>query len=631
MAELRFANILFENNPRALSYPGMYCKSTQPYFQDLKTGEWQLYGAGTYDFSTYFNSLSVMKLRRYTIAKSFRLHLETKGAAFTFLQTRGRALSKNPEILAKTQQTIPASDDWQSTDIDLLDDPDTVITGFLLKTTGIVAIRNSYYSVVYEGNLRPVELALASTTFKKEPYITANINLLKKEIFAKNDDFAHHFHMYVIDNGRTLDVKALGDKNVTVIPNDNVGGSGGFTRGMLAAMDQKPQATYVLLMDDDVSVSPESFRRTYNLLRLVNDEYKEAFISGAMLSYTIGEDQSEDIGWMTLRGTFAPTKPPIRVTQYEDLIYNETFKPLPMMRGQRYAAWWYCVIPISQIRKNGLPLPFFVRCDDAEYGIRCQPKFISMNGLCVWHMPFQVRYNAAVERYQTTRNTMVAQAVTGMAPRSDFMRELKNNIRLEVKKFNYRDANLTLDAFEDYLRGPEWFSKPGVATQRFLAANRHKEKFYSFDEVLEQAKKYPELKNFTFEGIDRQLIDADTPRSVGTRLSDFITDNGQRFIHTKGSGYKVIPNVGWAYPAGVLHGTRIFVVVDWYNRKAAIRVKNVKKYAQVIRRYRRDLRWYRAHGADLKRRYAAARPLLTSESYWRKYLKMDAKPAGENA
>lgn len=629
MPESRFANILFETNPRALAYPGMYYKTTRPVFHDDDKDEWLLYGAGTYDFSTYFNSLSVMKLRRYTIAKGFKLHLETKGAAFTFWQTRGVALSKEAEKLENTQHHIPASDDWQSLDIDLADDVDTILIGFILQTDGIVAIRNSYYSVVYDGEPRHVELAIASTTFKKETYITSNINLIKKSIVAAGDDFAHHFHMYVIDNGRTLDAKALSDDAVTVIPNDNVGGAGGFTRGMLAAMDQKPRATHVLLMDDDVAVSQESIRRTYNLLRFVNDEYKDAFISGAMLSFTIAEDQSEDVGWMTLRGTFAPTKPPLRITKYEDLVYNETFVPLKEMRGQRYAAWWYCVIPITQIEKNGLPLPFFVRCDDAEYGIRCQPKFMSMNGLCVWHMPFQVRYNAAVERYQTTRNTMVAQAVTGMAPRSDFLKELHNNIRLELKKFNYADAALTLDAFEDYLRGPEWFSQPGIAMKRFLDANKHKEKFYSFDEVLEQAKKYPELKDFTFENIDRQLIDGDKPRSFGARVEDLITDNGQRLLHTAGRGYRVIPNVGWAYPAGIIRGTHLLVVVDWYNRKAAIRVKNIAKYQEIVKRYHRDLAWYRRHGEELHQRYAASRAQLTSEAYWRHYLKME--PSRENA
>lgn len=70
-----------------------------------------------------------------------------------------------------------------------------------------------------------------------------------------------------------------------VIPNDNVGGAGGFTRGMITAMEQNPKATNILLMDDDVAVSPESIKRTYNLLRILKPEHREDMISGAMLNY----------------------------------------------------------------------------------------------------------------------------------------------------------------------------------------------------------------------------------------------------------------------------------------------------------------------------------------------------------
>ncbi|MGJ4765223.1 hypothetical protein ACRYA1_11905, partial [Bifidobacterium longum LL6991] len=78
-----------------------------------------------------------------------------------------------------------------------------------------------------------------------------------------------------------------------------VGGVGGFTRGRIEAMEQKVPATNILLMDDVVAVSPESIKRTYNLLRLLKPEYTKAMISGAMLNYEIGEHQWEDKGYMT--------------------------------------------------------------------------------------------------------------------------------------------------------------------------------------------------------------------------------------------------------------------------------------------------------------------------------------------
>ena len=46
-----------------------------------KDGSFLLTEKGEYDFTTYFNSLSVHKLKMYTRATSFQLHIETMGDA----------------------------------------------------------------------------------------------------------------------------------------------------------------------------------------------------------------------------------------------------------------------------------------------------------------------------------------------------------------------------------------------------------------------------------------------------------------------------------------------------------------------------------------------------------------------
>lgn len=620
---MKFANILLETNPRSVAYPALYCRFNQPVVFDKLIHEWKMYDAGTFDFSTYFNSLSVMKLKRYTRATGFTLHLELKGAACEVLQTMGDAFAHDPIPVEGASKKLEASTNWQTVDLPLTVTDDMVIVGFIIKTEGTVSIRNSYYELDVDGELNDVELVLSTTTFKKEAFIERNIDLVKNQIIGSNDSIADHFHMYVMDNGRTLDAEKLSGDRIQVIPNDNVGGAGGFTRGMITAMEQNPKATNILLMDDDVAVSPESIKRTYNLLRILKPEHREDMISGAMLNYEIGEDQWEDIGNMTQQGTFAGCKPPLRLTLFEDLIYNEMYTPTKWQRNNMYAAWWYCCIPISVIEKNGLPLPVFVRCDDAEYGIRCKTGFITMNSLCVWHMSFFERYNAAVERYQTTRNTMIAQATCGMAPGADFMRELHNNIRLELKKFGYANAELCLDAFEDFLKGPSFIKKPGQAEQSFMAANRNKEQLVDFATLQAQANQDPELAGFDIKEIDRQLIEGDKPRSLPERLEDLITDNNQRYIKKDGTGYAVIPLQGWLYPAGAIRGKHKLVVLDWYNRKGTIRAKDVKRYQQIKKRYARDLKYYKANIERIRKEYAEARSELTSLEYWKNYLKME--------
>ena len=623
MTSMKFANVLLETNPRSVAYPALYCRSDHPVIFNETQGEWEMHGAGTFDFSTYFNSLSVRKLKQFTKAKSFTLHLELKGAACEVQQTMGDAFAHDPIEVEGVHRGLSASRQWQSVDMPLTITDDMVIVGFIIKTEGSVDIRNSYYELEIDGDLNDVELVLSTTTFKKEAFIERNIGLVKEQIVESADPIAKHFHMYVMDNGRTLDAEKLTSDRITVIPNDNVGGAGGFTRGMITAMEQDPKATNILLMDDDVAVSPESIKRTYNLLRILKEEHREDMVSGAMLNYEVGEDQWEDIGNMTPQGTFAGCKPGMRLTLFEDLIYNEMFTPTKWQRNNMYAAWWYCCIPISVIEKNGLPLPVFVRCDDAEYGIRCKTGFITMNSLCVWHMSFFERYNAAVERYQTTRNTMIAQATCGMAPDADFMKELHNNIRLELKKFGYANAELCLDAFEDFLKGPEFIKKPGQSEQSFMAANRNKEQLVDFETLQSRADQDPELAGFSIKNVDRQLIDGDKSRSLAERLEDLITDNNQRYIKKDGAGYAVIPLQGWLYPAGAIRGKHKLVVLDWYNRKGTIRTKDVQRYQKIKKRYMRDLKYYKANINRLRKEYAAARVELTSVEYWKNYLKMD--------
>lgn len=623
MTRVKFANILLERNDRSIQYPSLFCKSTSYVSNNNSEQAWELTDRGLFDFTTYFNSLSVMKLKRYTMSERFFLHLELKGAACQVGLTFADALASHPSNLGEPVSVNP-SESYKLIDLEIKPNDETVLTGFYIKTEGSVFIKNSYYEIEIGQSPNDIELALATTTFKKESYIINNINVIKENILNSSDDISSHFSMHIIDNGRTLDIEKLQCPHITISPNQNVGGAGGFTRGMIESMEQTPKATHILLMDDDVSVSPESIKRTYNLLRLLKNEYRDAFISGAMLNYDISDEQWEDTGYMTPQGTFSPVKPALRLTKFEDIVFNELFHLPRSIRelNQQYAAWWYCCIPITTIERNGLPLPVFVRCDDAEYGVRCKPEYISMNGICIWHESFHNRYNAAVERYQTTRNTLIAKATTGFAPNSDFLAELHNNVRLELKKYGYSNAKLVLDAFEDFMKGPDFISTPGIAEQTFLAANKNKEKLYPLSEVEQQAHELG-LTDFSISNINRQLIDGDKPRSLASRLYDYATNNGQRIIVNNGQGYAVIPNTGWNYPAGAIHGKRYLIVIDWYNRVGAVREKDPHQYKEIIKRYRKDMKRYNKEISDLTKAYAAQRSRLTSLEFWKHYLGMN--------
>ncbi len=621
MQTMRIANVLLEDSPRLVSYPSLYCRSTSPVFFDQGENAWRLHGSGSFDFTTYFNSVSIAKWRRYTNIGTLFLHLEIKGASCSLTPTHADAFSRDASQRSELAVEKPADDAWHAFDLEIPSDDTDVLVGFLIESEGSVLFREGYYyTEIEESILNEIELSLATTTFKKESYILANIGLLKKEIIDSDEPISEHIRVHVIDNGSTLDAAALSDERVTVHPNNNVGGSGGFAYGMIVSLEQDVPATHVLLMDDDVAVSPESIKRTYTLLQLLKKEYHDSFISGAMLNYEIDEDFWEDTGFMSKEGRFSPVKPPARVTLLQDLVCSEAFQPAEEWVDQMYAAWWYCCIPASIIRREGLPLPFFVRCDDAEYGIRCKPNFITMNGICIWHLSFHARYSAAVERYQTTRNTLISQATTGMAPKSDFLRELHNNIQLELKKFNYDDAELLLDGFEDFMKGPDFIAEPGKVEECFLRSIKKAEKLYSFAELQKQLDE--------IEGVDLDLsaltvdeINRDFPRTRWQAFVDFVTFNGQRTPFAgNAQGVAVIPSAGWIFPPGKIRKKNVIVVIDRYNRKGAVRYRDRARFRSILNRYNKDLVYYKVHRGAIERQYRAARERLTSFEFWKEYL-----------
>ena len=627
MPTIRFANILLEENPRALECPGLYVHATGR-FQPLDIADnnpahsvWSFAAHSSFNFMTYFNALSVGKLREYASAQKFTLTVTHKGGQAHLQPIIASVYSHTPQPQG-APVLLPASQDWHSVDIELPCNADTVLASFVLTTEDEpVELTHSYYSVSVEQQLRDVNLVLSTTTFKKESYVRDNIAKVEAQLCQPGDELADHFHMYVIDNGRTLPVDELSDEHVTIRPNKNVGGAGGFARGMIEAMEQEKPATHIILMDDDVSIAPESIRRTYNLLRIVNDEYKEALISGSMLNFIVPNLSMEDTGWVTPQGPFAPLKPQLDANNLDDLIYNETFEvPKDIQRRQRYAGWWYCCIPISVIQRVGLPLPFFIRSDDTEYGTRTMVPLMSMNGIGIWHMPFYIRYSAAVERYQTIRNTLTAQFTTGFAPDSNFIYQVHNFVRLELKKFGYANARLVLDAFEDFLKGPEFYSAKGMAEKTFLAANKNQEKLVDYAQLQKQTAALG--LDFDPSHYTHQLVDSDRPRSYAQRIADYVTDNGQRFLHSQGEGYVVIPTDGWSYPAGVIRGKKYIIVVDWYSQKGAVRQKDIKQFKEIQARYRRDMRYFKAHEKQLRARYEASRSQVTSLEFWKNYLDM---------
>ncbi len=454
MKTLLLQKILFPKDERLQIHWGLFYRAPR---LSLSTDCERLYipSGVSVDFATYLNGFSIQKWGLYSDLKNVTLNITAKG--HFLLKAVGYHLNPvMPDRVEFSSTEYNFSEDRQIA-LSFPDDTKEQLFSFEIIPFSDCEISNgAFYADFEDSAVRGIRLCLATTTMKKEEFIKKNVRLLKEELLSESSEIRDNFFVHVVDNGRTLQKEEIEGFHVTLHSNKNVGGSGGFARGMIESMHQTPEATHVLLMDDDVLVLPESIRRTYTLLTVLKPEWQDAFISGAMLEFGAMNIQHEDIGTITKDGNFTAAKHFADQCWLGNVLH--TNEELTKIYNQ-YSAWWYCCIPVSQTKKNGLPLPVFIRVDDTEYGLRCKPKIISITGLCVWHLGFAGKYNVSMDFYQSFRNMLIAKATTKVMQDADILKRIKRVFVKQLLEYYYNGAEIILLALEDYLKGPAFIEQ----------------------------------------------------------------------------------------------------------------------------------------------------------------------------
>lgn len=641
MIPFKLANVLLRLDEHLRCFPQMLYRTSEAV--DYAEEDGSLAFQGRVDFLTYFNALSVGKWRKYASVSEASLQLELVGDACDVIllgvaegavdsqdapniNEVGAASLIKVDVIPK-QLTMPhrfaGSADFETIHLDVPIEGMSIV-GFALVSKGVTAVRNaSWFTSVPESRIRDVRIAIATTTFKNEQYILPNIEMIKREVLATDEPVANGLHMFVVDNGRTLDAEALTGDGVTVIPNANEGGSAGFARGMMAALESSEDFTHVLLMDDDVRVSPESLIRTYNLLSLVTDEYADACINGAMLEMERPNKQFEDVSHVRSDGVYRRIKGDLFMDTLSDVAMNEV---LDVEVPNAYGAWWYSCIPLATVRKAGLPLPFFVRCDDVEYGIRCQPTYMTMNGICVWHASFTQKFRAAVDCYQYMRNYLIMNAIHGISDERLFLARASRTLQLYLRSMAYETAELIVAGVEDYLKGPEWLmASSGEETLK--ANNARSEKLVPLADALSAAaEEHPELAEAirAFEP-DKDLVRDDQAAGPFLRLWRSLPYDRHRLPEAL-----IKDQAATAYYGGYTVvspdqvGKRILVACDRDCETAHVRVMDRDRWHAIHDRWDAVRADHRKRGADVAQAYRDALPQMTSAGYWKDHLGVDA-------
>ncbi len=293
--------------------------------------------------------------------------------------------------------------------------------------------------------------------------------------------------VYVVDQGtdavssrpRFAEVEAQLGSRLRYLRQPNLGGAGGFTRGLLevtdAASDLDGDHANVLFMDDDVICEPDIVVR---MTAFANRTTAPVIVGGQML-YLMHPDQ---LHVSAERADLAQLAPGVAVA--ESLHATSLTKDrewatrrLDLRVDAGYNAWWSCLIPSEVVRACGYPLPVFFQWDDIEYGIRARElgfPTTTLPGAGVWHADFSLKDWDDWARYFSFRNSMITGALHGPRPAGYLAKVMARQLAKELIGMQYGLAATCIKAIEDFLAGPAGLRDGGQQAAQDVRALRAK-------------------------------------------------------------------------------------------------------------------------------------------------------------
>ncbi|KQZ08737.1 glycosyl transferase [Agromyces sp. Root1464] len=395
---------------------------------------------------------------------------------------------------------------------------------------------------VTDGNL-----TVSITTLNRTDYCLA----LLETIGSDPDAVAGIDEVLVVDQG-TQKIReqtaypsaqqALGGR-LRVIEQANVGGSGGFSRGMYEVLDAG-RSDFLMLLDDDVAIEPECVRRALAFARfctnptIVGGHMFDMYDKTKLHAYAESVDR-----WTFMWGPVTPDRHDFTSSNLRQTGW------LHRRFDVDYNGWWMSLIPVKIIREIGLSLPVFIKWDDAEYSLRAAEhgyRTVSLPGAAIWHVSWVDKDDTRDwQAFFHARNRLVAALLHsphrkgGRLPMSN----LANDIR-HVLTLDYYAVTLRQLAYESVLAGPDHLHGE---LQTRLPAIRAKAPEFRESTLTKDISQFGYFPPTAFFG--------DDPGADGTKPTGF---GAYRFVAKYGwrHWFRNVPASSKAHPEAHLpHGT----------------------------------------------------------------------------
>lgn len=383
-------------------------------------------------FDTFYNIFNVYVLKKYTDSRTLIVEADYDSSISLEIIYE----SKNEK---RVLQTNEVNTNKFLIELDAL--PSDGFIYLVFGTNDISKIHNvSYITDAPSRNIKP---SIIFTTYNREEFLVKNLNSLKTIV---ND--LHK--VIIINNGNeiSLDRKVFSLETFIVIPSANIGGTGGFTRGMIEA--KKLNSTHLFIMDDDITLEPEVVKKALSLISCLSEKHANDWLGFSMfpldkpyIQYELGTK------WNGIKMFINHHN--LDLSLKRNLIKNQ------INEKYNYSAWWSLLMPVSVLDRYGYPFPFFIKFDDIEYGMRRKgEEIILSNGFGVWHENFDKKYNPYLE-YYLLRNAFVTNAL-----------HLKNPTLLSLVRFicksiksyfkgQFVELKLMRIAVDDFLKESDYF------------------------------------------------------------------------------------------------------------------------------------------------------------------------------
>ncbi len=553
-------------------------------------------------FDTYFNGFSAEKWFKYTQISNVKLCLLLQG------NVRATLMRKEKNIDGIATEFIEEQGFYseEPAEFNIYFNTSQISGMYCFQLMGLKGksyfFGGYYMADICNENINYVKLGIDICTYKRERFIEHNLKKIKEKFLQNPKSYMYdRLEIFISDNAKTLNIEKLCSEKIHIFKNKNVGGAGGFTRGLIEIkkVQEEKKITHVLVMDDDVSIEPESIFRTCTILSCLKEEYTDAFIGGAMLSLDQKYRQTES-GAIWNGGEIISLKNGLDLRDLDACLYNE------LEENPQYNAWWYCVFPVSIFTKNNLPLPIFIRGDDVEYGLRNMKHLILINGICVWHEAFEHKYSSFIY-YYILRNRLIDNAVHNMTmPKDSFKKIMYNWIMNEVRIYRYKNAKLIMRGVEDFFKGVSWLIlQDGEKLHQEVMSEGYKMQY--IEDLGSIRFKYP---------LWEAALNAKPAVGLKARLITHFSLNGHFFSSKR--NYNIVPTVGVQQSS--IYRTERILNYDYSSKKGFVTEKNIKEAKECIKRMKRLFKRIDREYNSAVKDFAENGNKLMTEDFWNKYL-----------